>query len=125
MRRPVPRTGCCKLPSYRRARSAKDKKIKETGMKKISTTRGKAIRKMHPEKLTIGLDLGDRSSWYSVLDEKGETNSRAEAQHNTEGEGRGVRRHAAESHRAGNGDAAKARARTIMFLPGRTEHRSR
>ena len=41
-------------------------------MKKISTTRGKAIRKMQPEKLTIGLDLGDRSSWYCVLDEKGE-----------------------------------------------------
>jgi len=41
-------------------------------MKKISTTRGKAIRKMHPEKLTIGLDLGDRSSWYCVLDERGE-----------------------------------------------------
>src|SRR5215471_11409450 len=41
-------------------------------MKKISTTKGKAIRKMHPEKLTIGLDLGDRSSWYCVLDERGE-----------------------------------------------------
>jgi len=27
---------------------------------------------MQPEKLTIGLDLGDRSSWYCVLDEKGE-----------------------------------------------------
>jgi len=27
---------------------------------------------MHPEKLTIGLDLGDRSSWYCVLDERGE-----------------------------------------------------
>jgi transposase len=41
-------------------------------MKKISTTRGKTIRKMHPQKLTIGLDLGDRSSWYCVLDERGE-----------------------------------------------------
>ena len=41
-------------------------------MKKISTTSGKAIRKMHLEKLTIGLDLGDRSSWYCVLDERGE-----------------------------------------------------
>jgi transposase len=43
---------------------------KETGMKKISTTATKAFRKM--EKLTIGLDLGDRSSWYCVLDERGE-----------------------------------------------------
>ena len=41
-------------------------------MKKISTTRGKAIRKMHPEKLTVGLDLGDRSSWHCMLDERGE-----------------------------------------------------
>src|SRR5215467_13534767 len=43
---------------------------KETGMKKISTTTTKAFRRM--EKLTIGLDLGDRSSWYCVLDERGE-----------------------------------------------------
>jgi len=39
-------------------------------MKKISTTTTKAFRRM--EKLTIGLDLGDRSSWYCVLDERGE-----------------------------------------------------
>jgi transposase len=38
-------------------------------MKKISTTTGKALRKV--QKLTIGLDLGDRSSWYCVLDEGG------------------------------------------------------
>jgi transposase len=41
-------------------------------MKKISTTTVKAFRKMHSQKLTIGLDLGDRSSWYCVLDESGE-----------------------------------------------------
>jgi len=39
-------------------------------MKKISTTTAEAFRKM--QKLTIGLDLGDRSSWYCVLDEGGE-----------------------------------------------------
>ena len=38
-------------------------------MKKISTTTAKAFSKM--QKLTIGLDLGDRSSWYCVLDESG------------------------------------------------------
>jgi len=38
-------------------------------MKKISTTTAKALGKM--QKLTIGLDLGDRSSWYCVLDESG------------------------------------------------------
>jgi transposase len=39
-------------------------------MKKISTTTAEAFRKM--QRLTIGLDLGDRSSWYCVLDESGE-----------------------------------------------------
>jgi len=39
-------------------------------MKKISTTTAEAFRKM--QKLTIGLDLGDRSSWYCVLDDRGE-----------------------------------------------------
>jgi len=38
-------------------------------MKKSNTTTTKAFRKM--QKLTIGLDLGDRSSWYCVLDESG------------------------------------------------------
>ena len=41
-------------------------------MKKISTTRGKAFRKIPGQKLTIGLDLGDRSILYCVLDEGGE-----------------------------------------------------
>lgn len=39
-------------------------------MKKISTATVKAFRKK--QKLTIGLDLGDRSSWYCVLDESGQ-----------------------------------------------------
>ena len=38
-------------------------------MKKVSTTAVKQIRKFFEQKLTIGLDLGDRSSWYCVLDE--------------------------------------------------------
>jgi transposase len=41
-------------------------------MKKISTTTAKQIRNFSEQKLTIGLDLGDRSSWYCVLDEHGE-----------------------------------------------------
>ncbi len=36
-------------------------------MKKISTAAAKASRKIAEQKLTIGLDLGDRSSWYCVL----------------------------------------------------------
>ena len=38
-------------------------------MKKISTAAGKQIRKFSEQKLTIELDLDDRSSWFCVLDE--------------------------------------------------------
>jgi transposase len=41
-------------------------------MKKVSTTAAKQIRNFSQQKLTIGLDLGDRSSWYCLLDEAGE-----------------------------------------------------
>ena len=40
-------------------------------MKKGSTVAAKPSRKISEQKLTIGLDLGDRSSWYCVLDESG------------------------------------------------------
>ena len=41
-------------------------------MKKVSTEAAKQSRKFSQSKLTIGLDLGDRSSWYCVLDESGQ-----------------------------------------------------
>jgi transposase len=41
-------------------------------MKKISTVGVKQSKNFREQKLTIGLDLGDRSSWYCVLDEAGE-----------------------------------------------------
>jgi hypothetical protein len=41
-------------------------------MKKISTAAAKQTRNFQDQKLTIGLDLGDRSSWYCVLDGVGE-----------------------------------------------------
>src|SRR6202047_5572707 len=41
-------------------------------MKKISTAGVKQTQNFSEQKLTIGLDLGDRSSWYCVLDEAGE-----------------------------------------------------
>jgi transposase len=40
-------------------------------MKKISTTVVKQTNNFRGQRLTIGLDLGDRSSWYCVLDESG------------------------------------------------------
>ena len=44
---------------------------KETGMKKISTVRVNGNMILKGYKLTIGLDLGDRWSFYCVLDEAG------------------------------------------------------
>jgi hypothetical protein len=40
-------------------------------MKKISTVAAQPSRNLSQAQLTIGLDLGDRSSWYCVLDEAG------------------------------------------------------
>src|ERR1700691_2737479 len=41
-------------------------------MKKVSTAGGKTTKNVSQPKLTIGLDLGDRNSWYCVLDESGQ-----------------------------------------------------
>src|SRR3974390_239326 len=41
-------------------------------MKKVSTVVTQQSRNISRPKLTIGLDLGDRSSWYCVLDEAGQ-----------------------------------------------------
>jgi transposase len=40
-------------------------------MKKVSTAVAKRNRNVSQQKLTIGLDLGDRNSWYCVMDEAG------------------------------------------------------
>src|SRR5277367_4532500 len=40
-------------------------------MKKVSTVATKQAKNFPPQKLTVGLDLGDRWSWYCVLDEAG------------------------------------------------------
>src|SRR6202166_3560234 len=41
-------------------------------MKKVSTVAAKPSRNNSQQKLTIGLDLGDRNSWYWVVDEAGQ-----------------------------------------------------
>jgi transposase len=40
-------------------------------MKKTSTAAAKQSRNISRQRLTIGLDLGDRNSWYCVLNEAG------------------------------------------------------
>jgi len=41
-------------------------------MKKVSIAATRQSRNISQQKLTIGLDLGDRNSWYCVLDEAGQ-----------------------------------------------------
>ena len=41
-------------------------------MKKVSTVGTQQTGNISQQKLTIGLDLGDRNSWYCVLDEAGQ-----------------------------------------------------
>ena len=41
-------------------------------MKKVSTVATKQSRNISQQKLTVGLDLGDRNSWYCVVDEAGQ-----------------------------------------------------
>ena len=41
-------------------------------MKKVSTVGSKQSRNISQQRLTIGLDLGDRNSWYCVVDEAGQ-----------------------------------------------------
>ncbi len=41
-------------------------------MKKISTRAVAVTKNFRSDKLTIGLDLGDRNSWYCMLDEAGQ-----------------------------------------------------
>jgi Ethanolamine utilization protein EutJ (predicted chaperonin) len=41
-------------------------------MKKVSTRAAAQSRNIWQQKLTIGLDLGDRNCWYCVVDEAGQ-----------------------------------------------------
>jgi activator of 2-hydroxyglutaryl-CoA dehydratase len=41
-------------------------------MKKVRTRAAAQSRNISQQKLTVGLDLGDRNSWYCVLDESGQ-----------------------------------------------------
>src|SRR5215471_7671349 len=66
MRRPVS-AGCDTLPVFRRARGTKKRR---PAMQKITTVR-RSAKNVFKGQLTIGLDLGDRSSSYCVLDEAG------------------------------------------------------
>ena len=74
-------------------------------MKKVSTTAANEIRNFSWQKLTIGLDLGDHSSWYCVLDEGSELRLEQKVSTTAKGDAGGVRRNATQPDRAGDRDA--------------------
>jgi len=61
------RAGCGEPPQVIDVLKAQIKR--RPAMKKGSTAAVKTTQKFSQPKLTIGLDLGDRNSWYCVLDE--------------------------------------------------------
>ncbi|MGA7821630.1 MAG: hypothetical protein WCA50_18525, partial [Candidatus Sulfotelmatobacter sp.] len=54
-------------------------------MKKVSTAGAKPSKKISQQQLTVGLDLGDRNSWYCVLDESGQIRLEQRVRTNAEG----------------------------------------
>jgi hypothetical protein len=74
-------------------------------MKKISTVAVKQNRSFSEQKLTIGFDVGDGSSWYCVLDESGRVRWEQGVNTTAKAIKRSVRRNAAQPDRSGNGDA--------------------
>ena len=71
-------------------------------MKKISTVAAQKSERVEAQKLTIGLDLGDRSSWYCVLNETGGSTAGTEAGDDAESDEGSVWGNAALPDRAGN-----------------------
>ena len=69
MRRPVSGRDAVYAPKLSTCSEAQE--IKETGNEEVSTVASKQRKNFSQPTLTIGLDLGDRNSWYCVMDEAG------------------------------------------------------
>lgn len=54
-------------------------------MKKVSTRAAAQSRNISPQKLTIGLDLGDRNCWYCAVDEGGQIRMEQRVRRNAKG----------------------------------------
>ncbi|HTF72466.1 MAG TPA: hypothetical protein VK638_58335 [Edaphobacter sp.] len=72
-------------------------------MKKLTTTMMQRTFNEQGGRLTIGLDLGNRSSFYCVLDEAGPVG--AEGEHDSQGDKRDFRSDAPEPSRTGDRNA--------------------
>src|SRR6476659_11517266 len=70
MRRPVSGRDAVYAPKVIDVLKAQIKR--RPAMKKVSTRAAAQSRNICQQQLTIGLDLGDRNSWYCVVDEAGQ-----------------------------------------------------
>src|ERR1700756_219716 len=73
-------------------------------MKKVSTVVAKQSRNISQQKLTIGLDLGDRNSWYCVVDETGQIQLEQLVRTRAKGLQEVLRRNTAQPSGSGNRD---------------------
>src|SRR6202795_2192963 len=73
-------------------------------MKKVSTAAAQARRNVSQQTLTVGLDLGDRNSWYWVRDEAGQIQLEQRA-YEWESVAGSLRRHTAQPPRPGDRNA--------------------
>ena len=81
-------------------------------MKKVSTAAVTATKNFSQAKLTIGLESGGSIELVLRTGRNRGSATGTESEHDSQGDARGVRKHAALSHRAGDGDALSLGAST-------------
>ena len=74
-------------------------------MKKVSTAAAAQSRNISQQKLTVGLDLGDRNCWYCLVDEAGQIRLEQRVRTNAKALREVFGCHAAQSDRTGDRDA--------------------
>ncbi len=74
-------------------------------MKKLTTTMMQETLNKHDGRLTVGLDLGDRSSFYCVLDGTGDVLLEQKVSTTPKAHQRDFRSDASESYRSGDRNA--------------------
>src|SRR6516165_9050312 len=90
-------------------------------MKKVSTRAAAQSGHISQQKLTIGWDLGDRNSWYCVLDESGQIQLEQRVRTTGKALPEVLRRHAAQSDRTGNRDAFALDQPPVKRVGARTD----
>ena len=81
------------------------RETRRPAMKKLTTTTMQQTLNKQDRSLTVGLDLGDRSSFYCVLDEAGDVLLEQRVEHDPQGDKRGLRSDASEPYRTGDRNA--------------------